>query len=107
MDNVKALLAIAVVVGAVFAANLLTGGGLFAMFDSSWQAPKTGDVGSQAICTDSCTCRSEEHCVDGTCRTWGCVVSSIGRGGCAEGATCQSIDGVGLCVRSPDDPACD
>ena len=106
MDNVKALLAVAVVVGAIFAANALTGGGLFAIFDSGWRAPKSGDLGSQAICNDSCTCREDEHCVDGTCRKWGCKVSKIGRGGCAEGSVCQKVEGVGVCVRLPGDPKC-
>jgi hypothetical protein len=106
MSNLKGLLVLAAVMGAVLAINALLGGGLFAIFSSGWKAPKSGDVGSQAICVESCSCREDEHCVDGTCRKWGCVLSPVGRGGCPQYSKCDRIDGVPVCVRLPSDPKC-
>jgi hypothetical protein len=104
--NLKALLPIVAIVAAVFALNMLTGGGLFAMFSSSWRAPAQGEMGSQALCQSNCDCPLAESCVDRTCRVWGCTVSSIGGGGCAKGAVCKDMGGYGVCVRKEGSDKC-
>lgn len=106
MANAKALFTLALLVAAVFVANVLTNGGLFAMFKPGWRAPAQGELGSQAICKSSCDCPLAESCVDGTCRVWGCVVSPIGRGGCASDAQCKDKGGYGVCVRKVDPQGC-
>jgi hypothetical protein len=108
MDGyLKPLLGVVAIAVGIFAVNLSTGGGLFAIFATDWRAPKAGPFGSQATCIDSCGCQPEEQCVDGTCRRWGCVVSSIGRGGCPEHSRCQPLDGTGVCVKTGTDMRCD